>query len=458
MTTPAERSIGRELWDLALPIIGINVLNVLALTVDTMMCARLPNAEVALAALGYATTLTFLLMTAVIGLMVGTVALVSRAHGAGEHGRVDHILLQSTQLVVLIGLAVATLGNLAAGPLLTLLGASEAARAEGLRYLFPLLSAASFTYLTFLYGAVFRGIGHTLTPFLLALFTNVLNVVLNYGLILGHLGMPALGVEGAGIGTGISYALTAVLYVVILNRPNGWRLHLPVRPARIDPSLTREFFNIGAPAAADVLVLNVSFLGVIGMIARLDEVAVAAHNIGIRIQGLAFVPGMSISQAAGALIGQSLGASDVARTHAVVRATIVQCLVIMCFFGVLFIVFAGPLVALFDAPPGSALELLSIEWILILGYGMPIYGFHVAWMAVLQGSGATGTSLRINIISTLALQLPIGWLLAFPFDLGVAAVWWSFNIGFALKAILEGMAYKAGGWAKTGVHVETGDR
>ena len=110
----SKRAIMKELIALAWPIVGLNVLNVLALAVDTAMCGRLENAENALAALSYATQVVFLLMVAMLGLTVGTVATVSRAHGARHDERVNHILIQSTQLTVMLSAVIAVVGNLAA--------------------------------------------------------------------------------------------------------------------------------------------------------------------------------------------------------------------------------------------------------------------------------------------------------------------------------------------------------
>ncbi len=121
-----QGSIPRQLFRLAAPIIGINVLTVLMLAVDSALCGRLPGAEAAdaLAALGYATQVVFLLMVAMLGLIVGTVALVARAYGAGDHARVNHLLIQSTQLTIIVGVAVGVAGALLARPILVVLGAN----------------------------------------------------------------------------------------------------------------------------------------------------------------------------------------------------------------------------------------------------------------------------------------------------------------------------------------------
>ncbi|MGM0574760.1 MAG: MATE family efflux transporter [Myxococcota bacterium] len=448
-----ERSILRRLFDLSWPVAGVNVLNVLAIFVDTVMCSRLEEAEVALAALGFASQVVFLLMTASFGLTVGTVALVSRAHGAGDRKRVDHVLTQSTWLIVLIAVGVAVAGNLLAGPILEVLGASPVVREAGVRYLRPMLSLGVFAYLSVLYGAVFRGIGNTRLPFFIAILTNLANFLLNYGFILGNWGFPALGVAGAGWGTVGAYAVTMVVYLLILTRPNPFRLKLSLWPRGLDRALVRETLRVGAPAALDSVIMNVSFLAVLAMLGHIDEVAVGAHGIGLRVQGLAFVPGLGVSMALAAMVGQALGAERIEEARAVVRAGVFLCLGIMSSIAVVFLVWAAPLVSVFDAQPGTPLGDLSVLWIRILGWSMPVFGLHIALVGLFQGAGDTAAILRINALGTFVVQIPLGLILAFPLGLGVAGVWWSFPAGFAVKVILEAILYRRGRWARTGVHV-----
>ncbi len=447
------RSIPRRLLDLALPVIGINVLNVLSIFVDTLMCSRLPNAADALAALGFSTQVSFLLMTAMMGLTVGTVALVARAHGAGENERVDHILGQSTIITLALGVAVAVIGNLIAAPLLSALGATDAVLALALDYLRPLLTGCVFTYLTLLYAAVLRGVGNTRLPFVIAIVTNAANFLLNYGFILGHWGFPALGVGGAAWGTVGSFALTNVIYLLVLTRDRGLGVRMSLRPRPVDRRLIRETFRVGIPAALDVVIVNISFLAVLGMLGRIDQVAVGAHGVGMRVQALAFVPGLGVAMACAALVGQALGAGNIAEARAITRASVRLCVTILVVLGAFFIIFAEPIVGLFDAQPGSRLHELAVEWIRILGAGMPIFGAHLGLVGVFQGAGATRITLKINLISTVLLQIPLGLILAFPLGLGVTGVWLSFPIGFILKLVLEIAAYRRGAWARVGLTV-----
>ncbi len=447
-----ERSIARRLWDLSLPVIGLNVLNVLALAVDTAMCGRLPNDEAVLTGLGFATQIVFLLMVAMLGLVVGATALIARAHGALEHDRVDHILLQSTQLTVLLGITIGVLGALLAEPMLSLLGAEGSALDEGVAYLRPLLAGTVFFYLSMFYAAILRGVGNTRLPFFVALGANLLNVGINYCLILGNLGFPSLGVVGAAIGTVSSQALSVVVIVGLLRRGAVDGLRLRTRPRPIDRALARELASVGAPAAFDLVVLNGAFLAIIGMIGRIDQVAVAAHGIGLRIQSLAFVPGLSVAQATGAMVGQALGANDPDRARAVTRSSILICVAIMTSFAVPIVLGVEPIVAIFDVELGTPLADLSIQWIQLLGYGMPLVGVHIAFVGLFRGSGATNTSLAINLVTT-ALQIPLSYVLGFTFGLGAWGVWAAFPLSYILKSALAFLAYRRGGWAKLGTRL-----
>jgi putative MATE family efflux protein len=449
----SQRTIAARLFRLAAPIIGINVLSVLTLAVDTAMCGRLENSDTVLKALGFAAQLVFLLMVAMMGLVVGTVALVARAYGAKQHDRVSHLLAQSTQLTVIVGVSIAIVGNIFAPSLLRLLGASDDVVEQGLEYLRPMLTGAVFYYLTIHYGGVLRGVGNTRLPFLVALLANAVNVALDYAFILGNWGFPAMGVSGAAYATVISYAINVAVMVIVLRRGVVPGLGAPLRPQPLDRPLARELYRIGAPAALDMLILNVAFLSIIGMLGRIDELAVAAHGIGLRIQALAFVPGLGISQATGALVGQALGAGDPHQARQIARASMLLCTVIMTGLGAAIIGSAYPIVAVFDVASNTRLEMLSVQWMFLLGYCMPPVGVHIALVGVLQGAGATNTTLAINFLSTVLIQVPLSYVLGFTLDLGSFGVWLSFPLSFLIKAALDYIAYRRGTWARTGVTV-----
>lgn len=436
-----------------MPVVGLNVLGVLSLAVDTAMCGRLPEADRALAALGFAGQIIFLLLVVMMGLTVGSVALVARAHGARHHGRADHILAQSVQLTFLVSILVSAVGLASADSLLHLLGATRATRALSLQYLRPLLGLTVFYYLNVLYAGILRGVGNTVLPFLVALAYNTLNVVLNYGLIFGHLGMPALGVAGAAWGTVASQAFGALLTTFLLARETVPGVRLRVRLAPVDHELARQLFRIGFPAALDMVILNVAFFTVVGMLGRVSEAAVAAHGVGLRIQSLAFVPGLGVAQATGAMVGQALGAGRPEEARAVTRAAMVLACAIMSVLGAGMVLGASWIIEVaFHVVPSTELGSYALTWMRLLGLSMPIVGLHIALVGMLRGAGATNTSLAINALGTLAFQVPLSYLLGFTAGLGPFGIWFAMTpCAFAVRLLLGVAAYREGSWAKPGL-------
>ena len=452
MSDRTQSAITAQLLSLAWPIIGLNVLQVLALAVDTAMVGHSPDHAVALTGMGYAGQIAFLLMVAMIGLTVGTVAFVARAHGSGDTERTAHILQQSIQLTVALGVTVAIVGNLLAPTLLALLNAEGAELEAGLAYLRPLLLGTVFNYLNILFAAALRGVGNTRLAFGVALVMNGLNAVLNYGLIFGNFGLPALGVQGAAIGTVIAQAVAAILMFVLLHRRFIPGLHPEFGLVPLDRLLVADIVRIGWPAGLNMVVFNIGFLSIVGMLGTLDQLAVGAHTVGLRIQALAFVPGMSIAQATGALVGVSLGGGDVVDARRVLRASTVLSAAVMASLGAVLIAFAGPIVQLFDLSPDEPMFAYSVQWMKLLGAGMPIVGIYMSIAALLDGAGFTRMTLRINVVATV-IQIPVSWLLGFPLGMGPWGVWVAFPASFVLKLAWAWWAYRQDAWAQTGVRI-----
>lgn len=445
-----ERSIFRRLFDLAMPIVGLNLLSVLALAVDTAMCGRLLDADNALTALGFASQLVFLLMVAILGLTVGTVAFVARAHGAGDSARVNHVLHQSVLLTYLVSVVVALVGNLGAGAAMELLGADATVRALGVDYLRPLLTFTVFMYLNMLFAAALRSVGNTVLPFLVALVSTAVNVVLNYGLILGRLGLPAMGVRGAAWGTVAAQLVGVVIMVALLRRDAVPGVRALIHLSPLDRHLARSLFRVGAPAALDMVVLNVAFLSIVGMLARVAQVTVAAHGIGLRIQSLAFVPGLGVSQAIGAMVGNALGGRNVHEARAVVRAGVILSTSIMSAIGIGIILGAHGIIEVFGVNSATEVGRYSLLWMQILGWGMPAVGVHIALIGMLRGAGATNTSLFINVIGTLLVQVPLSYVLGFVVGWGAFGIWVALPVSFVVRMLLGIYAYQLGRWARVG--------
>ncbi|MBW2162355.1 MAG: hypothetical protein JRH14_20725, partial [Deltaproteobacteria bacterium] len=114
---------------------------------------------------------------------------------------------------------------------------------------------------------------------------------------------------------------------------------------------------------------------------------------------------------------------------------------------------AEPIVAIFDVDPATELGRYSMIWMRVLGLGMPIVGVHIALIGMLRGAGATNTSLRINIVGTMLIQVPLSWFLWFVVGWGAFGIWLAVPVSFLVRMCLGILAYRKGSWARAGATI-----
>jgi putative MATE family efflux protein len=441
----------RRVLRLALPVVALNVLGVFTLFVDTLFVSRLPESEPALIALSFAGQIVFLAQVPMLGLGVGSAVLVSRAFGAGDLARVAELARQSLQLTLLLGALMAALGPAFLPPLLRALGAEETAYDLALAYLVPLVLGVALYFTQLLSFALFRSTGNTAIPLYVGLLVNALNVVLDAVLIFGLLGAPRLGVVGAAYGTLVSQGVGVLLTLWLFSRGALGGAKVPLAPSRIEGAFARDMGRLGAPAALDLFLVNVSFLSMVYFLGRIDALAVAAHGIGQRVQSIAFVPGLGIAQAVGALVGNALGAHDVDEARAVTRAGIVLATGMMGTLGLVLTLARALVASAFNLEPSTPLYEYTLTWITILGASLPLLGVNIGLIGALRGSGATVASFFINVVATLIFQIPLQATFAFALGWGAVGVWLAFPLTYILRIALAVSVYRRGTWARVGL-------
>ena len=415
---PAGPSLG--VWQLAWPAILGNLLHATVGFIDVKIVASLGAPAVAAVTTG--NRIFFVLQAVLMAVTVGTTALVARAWGAGDRAEAERVTWAS--LVVCLGLSVLVTvpAILFADPLARIFRLEEETlrlAATFIRWLS--LFSVAFA-LTFVLGTALRAAGDTRTPLWIGGFTNVLNVVLLYGLVYGRLGLPNLGVKGAAIANGAAFSIGgAVLLVLWLRR----YLVIAPRPARsLERQRLRQLMHIGYPAAIEQGVWQGGFIAFMWVLALYGTGPYAAYGIGVSILAFSFVVGFGFSIAGATLVGQHLGAGDPDGAMRSGWRAMVFSVVSMSVFG-LAIILASERIATWMIDDPEVVR-LTVIFIYLLGAAQPLMAMEFSLGGALRGAGDT----RFPLIAVLSGLIGVRILVAGTF------AWLGFSVEWVFAALL----------------------
>jgi putative MATE family efflux protein len=391
-STPTGRNLERRVIGLAAPVIGENLLQTMLGVVDTILVAGL--GAVALAGVGTALQVVFVLIAGLSALSVGASVLVAQAVGGGNLPAAGRFARQAVIWSLLVSVPLAVLGLVFTEPIVGLFGLEPAVARISVDYLHVTIGTIAALIVQLIGGGVLRGAGDSRTPMLITLLANLVNVALSYGLIYGHFGLPALGAVGSAWATFTSRLLGAVILVGVLLRgrhgvtiggAGSWRPH--TRTAR-------QVLGIGFPAALEEMLIIAAFVTMTPVVASLGTVSLAAHRVVINALSLSFLPGIGFGLAATALVGQCVGAQRYQDAGAVTRIALRWAIIWMGVLGVVFLLFARPVMQIFTSDPQMvAIGALSLQ---ATALAQPLWAASFVYGGALRGTGNTRTPLIIT--------------------------------------------------------------
>ncbi len=397
----------------------------------------------AVAAVGYTATLLVLVFAIGIGLSMAAAATVARRIGEGDPDAAARAAVQAIALGIAVSIPAALIGGFGAGPLLRLMGATDAVVAAGTSYFRWLFVTNVVIVLLFLINAIFRGVGDAIFAMRALWLANILNIVLDPILIFGLGPIPAFGVQGAAIATVIGRSIGVAYQLRVLTsgrlRIRVTRDHITMRPDTL-----RKLINLSIPAVVQYLVGTASWIGVMRMLAEFGSAVVAGYTIAVRVIVFALLPSWGMGNAAATLVGQNLGAGKPDRSERSVWISGAINTIFLTAFGVAMYFYGGEIVGLFtddlDAIAAGALCLA------VIAFSYPFFGYGMVVVQAFNGAGDTRTPTIINLIAYWILQIPLAWLLAFKFGLGQTGVFIAIAVAQAVLALLAAVWFRAGRW------------
>lgn len=430
----ASKSLGGEVRRLvelggpaALTQLGWMMLGV----VDTLMLGRLGVHELDAASLGNVWLWGTLIFG--MGVVFGMDPVVAQAHGARDDRRVGLALQQGMVAALVCSVPLAASWLLAEEALVGMGQAPELA-VDAERYvMIQIPSIPAFLGFTAL-RQYLQGRGIVAPALWITLLANVLNVILDWALIFGHLGSPALGLTGAAIATTItrSFLLIGLALWVWRFRLHRGAWHGWSRRA-FDRKGVGEIFAYGIPVAIQYGLESWAFQGVAIMAGWLGELELAAHAIVLNMASLTFMLPLGVSIGAATRIGNLVGAGKFRAAQRSAWLAFELGAGVMALSALSFVTLRWWLPALYTPNP----EVIALAaTILPIAAAFQLFdGVQVVGGGLLRGMGKPRPAVVFNVLGYYVLALPIGAWLAFRSDWGLRGLWWALAIGLATVAV-----------------------
>ena len=429
----ALRAELRAMLPIALPLAAANLAQMAMGLTNAIMVGHLGGAALSAAGLGGALYFTVTITTQ--GVLTAVAPLAARAIGARDHRAAGQIAAAGLLLAAAAAVPIVALLSVI-DRLLLMIGYDPVLAAEIGRYLAAIRWAApaflAFGVLRALLAAAFRA----RTVMIVLALGIPANAALNWALIFGHLGMPALGIAGSGWATAIIQSLMALgLGALLLLMP----LHTPIRVSRQVMDQIGQILRLGLPIGGLIALEAGVFMTTGILMGLLGADPLGAHQLVINFASLCFMVPLGIGQAATVRVGFELGAGApmVARRAAFVALGLGASF--MAATAVLIWTFPLAIADLYldlDDPANKGLIAIALRLLWVAALFQIVDGVQAIAAGALRGYRDTAVPMAIAALGYWGIGFAGGWALAFPFGLGAVGLWWGLALGLAIVAVL----------------------
>jgi len=415
---------------LAFPVAVVQVTMMLMGTVDTVMVGRVSPTDLAAVALG--NLYFFGAVVFGMGVLFALDPVISQAVGAGDPVGVARGVQRGAVLAVALSV-LAVLVLLPARAVFTALDQPPDVIPVAAGYAIACIPGVLPFYLFNVLRQSLQAM-HRVGPILVTVVAaNLANAFLNWVLIYGHLGAPAMGAVGSGWATSLSRGFMTVTLLAL-----GWPLlRSSVRPLRRE-AIARaplvRFLRLGTPIGAQQMLEFGVFGGAGLLMGWMGTVAMASHQVALNLASLTFMVSVGVAQAAAVLVGHAVGREDPPAARRAAGAGLLAGAGFMACTAALFLAVPEALARLYTDE--AAVVAVTAVLIPVAGVFQIFDGIQVVSSGVLRGVGDTRVPMVVNLVGFWLVGLPVSVLLGFGLRLGPRGVWLGLAAGIGAVALL----------------------
>lgn len=427
----------RELLRLALPVMLAQLGYIAVQVADTAMVGKYGGEEaIHLASVAFGTSISWLFFFVCIGLTIGLTPVIGELFVQERKQEMAHYLQTSLSLYPLFGVACMVL-QIAIEPLLYHMGQPVEVVDMALPYYRLMAYGLPFVML---YGAIkqfLEGVGNTKSAMIVAVITNVINIILNYIFIFGRCGFEAMGAYGAGLATLIARILNPILlggYFVIAKRYREYLSLFSRSRERLRNTL--HLLKMGFPIAGQMVLEALAFIVTGVMMGWFGAEAISANQVANTYGNCTFMLVLSLGSATTICVSHAFGRRSIEEVSAVVRSAIVMAVV----WGIAVLTAFASLrnyMPLIFTENGEVIALASQMLVLYATFQISD-ALQCILVGILRGLQQVKSIAIVAFIAYIVINIPVGYFVAFKLEMGAAGLIVGYIVGLSVAAILYG--------------------
>lgn len=393
----------------------------------------------------------FMALVVAMGLNAGVTAIVARRFGEKDQEGAKKVIRQSLVMSLIASLVLMVLFMLIAEPFLIITGAKEETLPISVRYLRIVLLSLPFNYIRLTICAAFRASGNTKVSLITNVSANLVNLFLNYCLIMGNLGFPRLEADGAAIATSIGNFVAFVITICIFRFKKSFIQTKLSDDWRMDKETTKNIINVSSNASVEQLFMRLGFYILAVMINNLGTEAVAINAIVQGTISLAFSVTDGFAIGASALVGKSLGEEDVPKAFAYGRLSQITSFILGGMMITLIIIFRHEVVSMFASEEDKTSIVVMEKAAEVLIFAVfAIVPQSLQWVTTncLRGAGDVKFTAKTAVFSVAIIRPLFTFICCYVFTFGVLGAWIGTFIDQTIRLTINNNRFIKLKWAK----------
>ncbi|MCX7023371.1 MAG: MATE family efflux transporter [Spirochaetes bacterium] len=420
----------------ALPMLLGNLFQQFYNMVDSIVVGQFVGKD-ALAAVGVSFPILFMMIALVMGVTMGSTILIAQFFGAGDLKKVRAVVDTAYVSLFFAALALTVIGLLAADAILDALDVPPGIHAAAAVYLRILFAGflPMFGYNTV--SAILRGLGDSKTPLYILMAATLLNIVLDLLFVVAF----GWGVAGVAWATVIAQGMSFAGGIILIDRRNEL-VRLRVRELKFDRDMFALSLKLGLPSGIQQTLVGLGMTVLSRVVNAFGTDTIAAFAAAARLDNLASLPAMNLSQALSTFVGQNMGAGKTERVKRGHLSAVIVGVGISIVIGLAVVFFGKPMMAIFSSD--ASVIAIGARYLFIVGLGYWLFALMFINNGVVRGAGDVMIPMINTLLALWVVRLPLAfWLSGF---MGSDGIWLSVPAGWVVGAVFSTWYYLGGRW------------